>query len=43
MTAGFVRCPDCGRLMLGQNGHPQPHDCPGNAARATETGSYEEV
>ena len=27
--AGFVYCPDCKRLMLGQHGYPQPHDCPG--------------
>lgn len=27
--AEFVHCPDCGRLMLGQNEHPQPHECPG--------------
>ena len=26
--ASFVRCPVCGRLMLGQHGYPQPHECP---------------
>lgn len=30
-AAGFVHCPDCGRLMLGQvtGGavYPQPHEC----------------
>lgn len=26
-SAGFMHCPDCGRLMLGQHGYPQPHAC----------------
>jgi hypothetical protein len=32
--AGFVHCPRCGRLMLGQTvggvAYPQPHQCEGN-------------